>query len=226
MPLKRKRYTPKSSYYPSAKRKRGLVPSYTGWNPRSFVRKQSPEWKYRDIQSAKDPITIAGSIWTCNQLTIGASPSQRVGQRITCKSLELRYQLFPDSNLASPVMSRVRIVVYINYQENGTLPVQPLPLTAMSFVGGRNLSYRAQFKILYDKIHIMYPCLTYPSEVIRHVYMKFRKPLITQYNSGNTGNYSDIQTGAIHILMFSDHPSDAPTPPSYYMLSRLRYIDT
>ena len=55
-----------------------------------------------------------------------------------------------------------------------------------------------------------------------HKYMKFRKPLVVEYNAGVAGTIADISTNSLYMVFLGDHAANYPALAGY---CRIRYTD-
>lgn len=156
-----------------------------------------------------------------NATKIGDSFYQREGRRIAVWGLHIharirmpsdQYNIFPDE------AEEYRIVVYVDKRPSGVAVGAD---SLMRGIGGQascinffqNVSNIGRFKVLYDKIGTLQnPTVgvfgtslatmvqTGLGKLLR-INIKFKKPLIVTYNTGNSGTYTDIEENSIFIAI-------------------------
>lgn len=180
-----------------------------------------PEVKFQDypIGSLIAPATIPndGSFNYCiNPLAQGTGGlSQRIGQQVATKSCYFQMVV----NLgATPVPIVIRHILYWDRQYNGaTNPSVSELLANNSYVSSPlNLANRNRFVVLADDRITLSP----QGEMIRLV-DGFRN--INQLSTYPEATFQPL-TGALCLLMVSDHPTGA-TAPTMYGIWRTRYMD-
>ena len=222
MPLagtKRRRTTRRVTrrYIPKRPRYGGLVPSYRGFAPRAF---SGGEWKYFDGTTAAINMSTTGSIFCINGLAPGTAANQRIGMRVTLRSLEFRYRIVATGTALASIN---RVIVLFDKQANGALPAPTDILNPYATWGMRNLENRKRFKIIWDKTRFSAPVGGDPSRVMVHAYIKFRRGVIVEFNNGVSGSIADIVSNSLIMLTFGDN---AATPPQIDRLqTRIRYTD-
>lgn len=207
-----KRSYPFGDNRPSAKR---FKASYV---PRNWT---SAEWKYSDVLVNHD-VNTATALTLLNGLVPGTGATQRIGQKIVIKSIEIRVRVQVDPN--GGVRQLVRWMVVMDRQANGAAPTLAQILNVNTPYGLRNLENRKRFKIILDNVKYLAPLNQEGDGCYYHVYFKFRKPLIVEYNAGNAGTVADIVSNSLYMFSVGDQAAgngDAVLA-SY---CRLRYTD-
>lgn len=221
MMIPRKRLSGRT--YPPSKRQRTSVRAYRGRTPLSTYQPRAPqgEWKFLD-QSLTLNVDTTGTITLLNGLAPGTSASQRVGTKIAIRSLELRGR----STVASGagIDQGCRFFFLLDKQSNGAAPAAGDFLAPATYLGMRNLANRKRFKILQD---YFYPLsASGEDESARHfkVYIKFRRPLIVDYNAGTAGSIADIASNGLFLITLG---SVAAGGTAAFLLCtvRMRYTD-
>lgn len=220
-PLRRKRRFQGS--YPRAStssvpRSRGLVPSYYGFTPRAFAK---GEWKYLDT-ALMGNVNNLGSQDLLNGIAPGTGASQRVGMKISIHSLE--YRGYETVTAATGDDQVHRICIFIDRQANGVAPALGQQLLLNNTYAPRSLIARHRFKILLDRTFCLNASGESGSMRAQKYYMKFRRPIIVEFNAGTAGDITDIVTNSL----FVEHLGTAapgPTAGSYYFICRIRYTD-
>lgn len=153
-------------------------------------------------------------------MTIGGGASQRIGMKVSFTSIEFRFRIVA---LAAATASINRWMVVLDRQCNGVAPAFPDVITPAAIWGMRNLAYRKRFKLITDKTRYSAPVGADPSRVYVHTYIKFRRPIITEYNTNNVGDVTDISTNSISFMCYGDNAANFPTMDKLQV--RLRYTD-
>lgn len=207
-----------------------------------------PELKYIDNSDAAAAIDESGTITLLNALSLGTGATQRVGMRITMRSLHLKYivtgPVYSVANGANAYNQHVRIMLVLDLQPNGaTLTLGDLiedATTGIGIVSSLYMANAARFKVLYDKRMMVTPNVVVPgsttvqqsySAVINNtpskslydeIYLKLSHEV--QYADSNNGDITDIKTGALFLIAISDNATAAQQPliTSYV---RVRYHD-
>jgi len=185
-----------------------------------------PEWKYLDTAIAATPVNTAGTMNLLNGIAPGTSASQRVGMRVAIQSLELRLSLTMVADCPSQFN---RYLVILDRQPNSAAPAALTAfLTPGTYMGCRNLENRKRFKTLLDKCYVLGGTAanfaTEPNKVYEHIYLKYKKPIIEEFNSGVAGTVADIATNSIYFVSVGDVAAGA-TDSDFSLLCRMRYTD-
>lgn len=207
------------------------------------------ELKGVDTYVSKLDVDTDGDFKLLNGTKAGTGYHERIGNKITMKSIELRIQFEKNANvLASPqedLYQRV-LCVYDN-QTNGVEPVWADVIRSIDITGTPsststdfvNLANRNRFIILMDKTFVcprqdqvtptgnmdmtFWSLIDGEAPCQTHQFIKL-KGLKTFYKA-STGLISDITTGGLYIMTFGNQ-TDAKTGVDILVSSRLRYWDT
>ena len=211
----------KASYPPRkerrAKRYRGL-----GFAPRQF---QRGEWKYLDTQISHSVYTTPAQT-LLNGLQPGTGATQRIGMKVAIRSIECRIiaQTYPASGLDN----FVRWFIVIDRQTNAS-PISAITdvLTPGSVVSFRNLANRRRFKIILDKMFSMGNSMDKYKDSNQRVfkyYLKFKTPILVEYNTGNAGTVYDIAASSLWFMSVGT-ATTAQTGSTLAGNIRIRYTD-
>lgn len=236
--FKRKRYTQggskrygKRRMYRVFKRARSIRrPSYV-LAPRS-----RPELKVFDTTPGLIDVPNIGIFSGMCIPQTGADYSSRVGRKILMKSLYIRYYCgvkpaFQLTTAVSIAPQIVRIIIFVDYQPNGTLPITLDLLSVSHPTSQLNLANRDRFKVLRDITHVFdaYQMLASNASPAfcrtiecNEIYKKIN--IETIFNATNGGTVADIQSGALYFFCISSTPSGG-TQNQIYLSMRVRYID-
>lgn len=196
-----------------------------GWSNPS--RMGSRELKFKDTYNGAQALTFAsatfslapGATQLLNGLVPGSAADQRIGRKITMKSLYFRYAVTmnPTSTGGSPV----RILIVYDKQANATAPAVTDILTSDLFIALNNLSNRDRFVTLCDIM--TEPIATGNNySVAGQVYKKIS--FETMYNAGTAGTIGDITSGSVYV-MAAHNGAIGTANASITWYSRIRYED-
>jgi len=198
--------------------------------------------------AAQVPIAMndAALIFCINAVSTGSGAWNRIGRRITMKSIYL--QGFFTSNLASittaSIAQNVRIMIIYDKQSNGALPAlgdilrdqignTGLDASLVLQTSGINMNNRDRFEIILDK-RFMLPGVTATATAgvfgggdQNHTVEEFRnlKGREVQYRSDTVpSSIGDIAAGSLIMLSFGDRPNVA-SPWLFTFSCRLKYND-
>jgi len=158
-----------------------------------------------------------------NGLAPGNSASQRVGMKVSIQSLELRIR---NQVTAGTGVDQIhRLIVLQDQQANGIVPAALTDfLNAGNYQGLRNLAQRKRFRILKDYYFTLNATGEAGSQKCIHKYMKFRRPIITEFNAGVAGTIADISTNSLFFVCIGSIAPGATAGTSVGYI-RIRYTD-
>lgn len=196
-----------------------------------FARKDTPraplvmqpamniEKKYVDLIQAQKvvPGVAAGQsgTWTtiaaaylCNGLAQGAGPNNRLGRKILMKSIYVRATHY--CTAAASVSGPLRMIVVYDKQTNGAFPtataanVVSSPLTTDHINSSNNLGCADRYITIFDKLFPPVAGATNPGAPQAATKKCYRKINLEQvFNTGNIGDITDINSGAVYIAFCS-----------------------
>lgn len=204
---------------------RGLVPRYAGFAPRNF---SLGEWKFLDLH-ASFSVSTTPALILVNGMQQGTSASTRVGSKIAIRSLEYRSYLQSPSGTGDEQLCRIMFI--LDRQPNGAAPTAITDILVESTVTSpRNLANRKRFKIMWDKTYtigdpagenVNTGC---PTSRFLKFYMKFRRPIVVDYNSGNAGTIADISTNSVYMCTVGTSIAGNGAAAGVYF-TRIRFTD-
>lgn len=175
-----------------------------------------------------DVATLGSTLWPIGQATAvvtllngvaqGTTPTSRIGRKILQQSLFLRVQLAKSPTMTGE--SPLRILVVQDMQANGAAPAGTDVLASNEITSPMNLNNVERFKVILDKEFKLgaIDC----TACAYKWYKKFKLPVA--FNTGSTGNITDITTGSLYMLTFSNGLF-ATTAPSGEVYTRIRFTD-
>lgn len=210
----------------TARRMGSYVPYFpTGFYPR-YTR---GEWKFLDSTITQD-INTTPALILLNGLAPGSSASQRIGQKVDIRSIEIRLRW--TTTPVTGVDQYCRASIVLDRQPNGAAPGNYTDIfLASSVTSPRSLANRKRFRILWDKALPMGSNLnaattpsTLPNMRIFKAYMKFRRPIVEEFNSGVAGTVADIATNSLYLVTFGTEVA-GNTDVNMAGYIRIRYTD-
>lgn len=219
-----------------------------------MTRRKGEEIKSVDVLPAvmSQAISTTAVFTLLNPVQEGSSFYNRVGRRITMKSLLLQgYIVTTESNAAPTVEDYMRLMVIYDRQPNGTFPVLADVLTSYNNAGATsstsldqiNMNNRDRFHVLVDQRTYLHPVgadgvlstvsgTTYEKngsgQQQTYNIKKFIKlrNLETHYKaSSNPAVIGDQATGALFLMIVGYAVAVGNAAFNFVGQSRLRYID-
>lgn len=158
-----------------------------------------------------------------NGLVLGNTASTRVGMKITIRSIQFKgYTL---STATTGIDQGHRITLVLDRQSNGVAPALLTDyFTPGDWNGLRNLANRKRFKIIIDKTYALNASAEPGSWRAVKFYIKFRRPIIVEYNTANFGTVADIVCNSIYFVTVGSSAPGATAGSTYGNL-RVRFTD-
>jgi len=189
-----------------------------------------PELKFSDFGSNSVLLTNSGSTITLNDPIQGTAVTQRIGQKITVKRVAVRgyvYNTVAQLNTANFLGGSdvVRVAIVYDKQSNGTSAsyndVYNIGAgSSQTPISERSRDTLDRYVILAERTLVL--CATANTMVT----FDFEIPvdLETRYNSGNSGTVTDINMGAISLLL-ADFNGVASNFTTMVYQSRIAFTD-
>jgi hypothetical protein len=179
---------------------------------RKFI---NTEMHYVDASGATVASTTTPVFTLLNGMQLGDTSTTRTGQSIKMDKAYFRFYI---NGNATSIQNIVRVLVVFDKQPNGAifaignLLAQTTPISPLA-MGGQN-----RFVILFDETFalstngagVVYSTSTLNSN--QHV----------MYGQGNVGDVTDINTGSMYMIHFSDQVANPPTISWY---NRIWFVD-
>lgn len=173
--------------------------------------------KHQSPSSLSASITnVAPVIFCLNNMTQGTDETNRIGAKVKMIHLEMNLHLYRVSTLSNiPVLVRVMLVREITTLGSLLSLSQLMNSATPPPYDVRNNTTRdaKRFKVLSDKTFVMGPKVNSTASTFHYngngpmnKIIKWNKKLnfMTNYIRGNTGTVSDIDTNALHLIIFTD----------------------
>lgn len=197
------------------------------------------ERKVADLAVATYDANSTGVFTLLAVPVLGSDYNQRIGRKITLKSVYVRGYVGTQQALqalasAAPASAQqARMIILLDNQPNGAVPVSTDLLVSANPTSQLNLNNRDRFKILCDKTFVFDPIIytTTATQAVasasRQIYniKKYKKLNIESiFNATNGGTIADINSGALY--MFWIGTAAAGNNDAYSQLStRVRFVD-
>lgn len=215
--MKRSRSNSTTKKVPLSKKRRVITLS----SPR-----RAKEWKWFDLVMSNTGNAVSGVIVpTLNSIPQGTDVSSRIGNKITVKSIHLKFSSFLDNTLTAGLFSggNVRTIVYCDKQCNGAAATPGEIMATSTIVGHYNVNEEDRFVILKDTTkHIQLEAVTTAntaqSIIYQDIYIKCNIDI--QYSLPNAG-ISFVSSNNLGVLFFSDTASINVVSGT----ARIRYTD-
>lgn len=196
----------------SVRRVRGMRPGLASFAPSrggaTYSRRMaSGEKKNIDVASVALPAvaTATGVITVLNVCTAGGLPTNRIGRRITMKSVFITgiVQMAATTTGSSPI----RLIVFYDKQTNKAAPVATDLLQTDSISSAMLLANSHRFKVLRD---IIVPVIGSAGPQATLVREFFKVNLETEFIDGaGAGTVADITSGGLFCLAYANNNTAA-----------------
>lgn len=182
------------------------------------------ELKFKDGTGTPTPDNVVGTLVPLNVMQLGTDHNDRIGVSIRVKSVFAQGRVNIHASAAHTV---TRLALVLDRQSNGAVP------SYSSAAGGggiyenatvdswRDIGNNQRFKVLRTvKISLD------ADDTEWTWFMKYRFPgrrgKVSYYPGKNVGDITDIASGAIFLVLFSDETTNKPTVE---FRTRIRYLD-
>lgn len=229
-PYKRPRtFTPNQRFVVT--RRGGMAPPATrGYRPNNVER------KVNDIDTATYQANTTGVFTILCLPVVGADFNQRVGRKITIKSVYIK-GMIQNEQAVTPTAGangpqHLRMVIVYDMQPNGAVPATTDLLVSATPASQLNLNNRDRFKVLADKEFVMGPTV-YSTTATQSVasfnqqayfVKKYKKLNLEVVFSTSGGTIADITSGALYMFWIGSRVSGAGDG-NFVGSTRVRYAD-
>lgn len=178
-------------------------------------------------QSLSTTVASAGAVTLINGVAQGTDYTDRIGRKITMKSIFSKFFLLPNSTTNQVNGNIVRVMVFYDTQTNAAAPTVADVLQTAAYDAPINLSNRDRFKVILDKYYTMgaavYTAGSLTSGAPFPAYCKKFKKCSLEVIFGGTGaTVGSIQSGGLFMLTIA--AVDSVTWCDTY--HRVRFIDS
>jgi len=193
------------------------------------------------------PFTLNNTpqIVVINPITIGSSMWNRIGRKISMKSIHLTGSFDPIVGNGTDITTSCRLMLVYDKQTNGALPsyddmfrdqyngpTDTNSSGANNFLAGINLNNRDRFEVIFDKRFILPPInlgepgiVTCTPDLAAFSYFANLKNREVHFKAdSSTGVIGDISTGGLYIVTVAD-ATNGNQSWGLWLKGRLRYSD-
>lgn len=163
-----------------------------------------------------------GALIKCSIPVVGTGFDNRTGRSIYSKYIEIRGLLGWTAGTASS-WSNGRIILVLDENSNGVLPVITDVLTSNTIASMRNVNNMSRFKILYDRTHANPQT---HATINNEKLVKFRRKVRRTTEYLGTGVASaDLGKNQLYLILLSEQTTASANGPTYDFELRLHYDD-
>jgi hypothetical protein len=163
--------------------------------------------------------------WLINTISQGTAESDRLGKQVSLKNWRATFMMQTESTATSPCT--VRVVVVYDTQANGAVVADATlwESPTKQYLSQPAAEYTQRYQILYDRKLTFGGADTGSTGTSQRIW-DINVPLKGRRTcwSGITGNISDLATGSLFLLMYSESTS-ATNQVRGAFTSRLYYYD-
>jgi len=181
----------------------------------------SSEWKYIDTADAY-AVNTTGTLTLLNGLSLGNTATTRIGQKVTLRTLEVKYRSAVTATTGLDQTHRILFV--LDRQCNGAALTLAEVIVPQNTEGLRNLAQRKRFKILMDLRFDLNAAGESGSTKADKFFYTFKGGLVQEFNAGNAGTVADISSGSIYMIHLGSNAAGV-TAGTSAVVTRLRYTD-
>lgn len=180
---------------------------------------KTEELKYIDLVIGPTTITSTASFSLMSAITQGVLVSNRIGNEIKLRKIELRYHIYGSS--AGDFTNLVRVMIVMDRQANAAI----FGINDLLAFGGDTLSpynedNTKRFKMIQDRTHAL-ENVAGVAQIYRHKVIRLKGKVFFT-GAGNT--IANIKTNSIYVVLLSD--SVVATHPNFEGIFRLWYSDS
>jgi len=191
------------------------------------TRRDTKERKVIDVAKTTVACDTTGAVTALNLVAVGTDFTDRIGRKITMKSIQLRALLVPQDSTVVDGLARV-ILVYDAQSNGAALPAITDILTAATSLSSLNLNNRDRFKVLMDKQFAMgNQDLTAGQAVAGspsiHQFKKFKRCNLQVIFNTTTAVIAAISSGSLLLVTIGSAAAAAGT--NCVFTSRVRFVD-
>lgn len=188
-------------------------------------------WQYAALTYAVGGGVGTPTVGVLNNLISGSGSNQRIGRKITMKSVFLRLYFAISAATESTIsFAPFRWMVIYDRQTNATLPSinsilnysQYTAAGASSVLALQNLDWKNRFKVLADETTVLDVSNESACVVQRYINLPMDCKQV-EFNVNNGGGIGDISSGALYFICWNSF--DDTATGVVQMVSRVRFTD-
>lgn len=186
-----------------------------------------PELKVVDTALTTTIIPTTATITLLNGIATGTDYTNRIGRKITIKSILFRATVVPNTSSNTPAGDTTRHMIIYDSQPNGAAPAIADILQNSSINDPLNLNNRDRFRVLFDQYVTMEAAqyaagtLTAGSPGARQIKL-YKKCNLEQIFNNTGSTVASIQTGAVYYVVISGFNNQSTS----LWTSRIRFMDS
>jgi len=179
------------------------------------------QWCHKEATAGAFNVAYDAGVKTCiNSMVVGTTEGTRTRNRVTLKNIEVRGVFYSNSSAAgSSVMVSL---IYMRDNHGAALSIPDVYNSLKSSDCVRYPELKKSHLILAEKRLSLEPKGAGRDEIMFNIKKKLNHPV--QYNDGNAGDITDIESGALY-LYFTSSVGAAGDEPSCYYSYVLQYTD-
>lgn len=195
------------------------------------------ERKTFDIATTTYQVNTTGSFTLLSVPVPGTDYTNRIGRKITNKSIYIRGRIQLEWSLVVPSGSPAqlaRMIIFVDQQPNGAVPIVTDLLNNATPEAQLNLNNRDRFRVFCDKQWTFDP--VYSSAVATQSFgmmnhtisglKKYKKlNLETVFNAGTAGTIADINSGALYMFWLGSAAAGTMVDCNAIVSTRVRFDD-
>lgn len=171
--------------------------------------------------------TSTGAVYLLSGVAQGTDYTNRIGRKISMKSLLIRFSLNPNAGQTSAVGDFVRILIVYDSQSNGSAPGVTDILQTANYLSPMNLNNRDRFKVLHERLIPMNPTVYTTGALTggnpqNKSYEIYKRMFLDEVFSNTTNLISSITSGSVYLLIIAA----AATATGLGYNSRIRFSDS
>lgn len=213
----------KAPYKKKTSRAKGNVGKAT-----SLIRTGGRSVKVRSVNELKDvtgfqnavlPLaTTTAAVALINGIAQGTGAGERIGRKVTMKSLFIRGYVAKQGATVGSVP--IRILIVYDKQTNATLPATTDVVVTDTVMAPMNLANAQRFTVLYDRVFNLGEDGDNVFNFSKYIKMNHD----VTYNAGTTNTIGSIQTGSVISFVWSNGGLGGAAP-AHAIWTRFRYTD-
>lgn len=177
---------------------------------------------YHDTNGGDWKFNTTGHIHLLNNVGPGASVLERVGKKISLKSLQFRGLI---QNGPTAVYNKAALLIIYDKRPGEALPLISAILMEANSLAMNNDDNSGRFRTLLRKDLILSGPRGAPYGVQPADFYLDLKGAPTVYKSTGTGGMGDIEQGALYAVCVGDHGAEADHDAVLYGNFRCRFVD-
>ncbi len=193
---------------------------------------QGAELKFHDVDADDAIVANGGAVTTLLQIAQGTTESERLGRKITLRSINCRFEItLPSTTVVASTSDVIRVLIVQDKQCNGAIPPWATILESNDYQSFNQLANKSRFRTLMDRTYAIQATAgsgqgttntkEYAEAHISDTFFKKCNIPIEYDNSGTTGAITEIRSNNILLLLIS-----RDNVAGFFSKFRFRYSDS